>query len=160
MRKKQFSDFSFQIFFGFWVKYLSDFRPKNFKKLSKLPSACPQEQLVALNILKNFESLRIFCRNLRHGSQNSIYVSRVKIAEETVFLFFFRIFWDFDWKFSDSWPKNLKNLWKLTSACPQEQLVAVKFFKKFWTVFDFLQKPLVWFSKFYLRVQSKNCGKK
>ena len=80
MRKKQFSDFSFQIFFGFWAKNLSDFRPKNFKKLSKLPSACPQEQFVALN-----------------------------------------------------------------------------FFKKFWTVLDSLQKLLAWFSKFYLRVQSKNC---
>ena len=33
------------------------------------------------------------------------------------------------------------------------------FFKNFWTVFDFLQKPLWWFSKFYLRVQSKNCGR-
>ena len=32
-----------------------------------------------------------------------------------------------------------------------------KFLKKFWTVLDFLQKPLAWFSKFYLRVQSKNC---
>ena len=33
------------------------------------------------------------------------------------------------------------------------------FCKKFWLVFDFLQKPLWWFSKFYLHVQSKNCGR-
>ena len=116
MRKKQFSDFSFQIFFGFWVKYLSDFRPKNFKKLSKLPSACPQEQLVALNILKNFESLRIFCRNLRHGSQNSIYVSRVKIAEETVFLFFFQNFLGFWLKIFRLLAKKLKKFVK-TNFC-------------------------------------------
>ena len=50
LRKKQFSYFSFQIFFGFWAKNFSDFRPKNFKKLSKLPSACPKEQFVARNI--------------------------------------------------------------------------------------------------------------
>ena len=61
--------------------------------------------------------------------------------------------------FSDFWPKNFKNLWKLTSACPQEQLVALNFFQKFWTVFDFLQKPLAWFSKISLRVQSKICGR-
>ena len=52
-----------------------------------------------------------------------------------------------------------KNLWKLTSACPEEQLLALNFIKKFWTVLDFLQKPLAWFSKFYLRVQSKICGR-
>ena len=82
MRKKQFSDFSFQIFFGFWAKIFSDVWRKIFKKLSKLPSACPEEQFV-------------------------------------------------DWNFS----------------------------LKFWIVLDFLQKPLAWFSNFYLRVQSKNCGK-
>ena len=91
MRKKQFSYFSFQNFFGFWVKNFSDFRPKYFKKLSKLPSTCPEEQFVAWIFLGS-ESFWIFCRNLRHGSQNSIYVSRVKIAEETVFLFFFSEF--------------------------------------------------------------------
>ena len=34
------------------------------------------------------------------------------------------------------------------------------FFNKFWIVSDFLQKPLAWFSKVNIRVQSKNCGKK
>ena len=37
--------------------------------------------------------------------------------------------------------------------------MASKFFKKFWTVLDFLQKPLAWFSIFYLHVQSENCGR-
>ena len=50
-------------------------------------------------------------------------------------------------------------MWKIPSACPQEQLVASTFFKKFWTVLDFLQNPLAWFSIFYLHVQSKNCGR-
>ena len=61
--------------------------------------------------------------------------------------------------FSDFWPKNFKKLWKLASACPEEQLVALKVFKKFWTVLEYQQKPLAWFSKFNLRVQSKNCGR-
>ena len=91
MRKKQFSDFSFQsFFFGFWARFFSDFGRKIFKKLSKLPSAWPEEQFVAWNFFfKSFESFWNFCRNLWHGSQVSIYVSRVKFAEEKVFFSFF-----------------------------------------------------------------------
>ena len=143
MRKEQFSYFSFQIFFGFWAKIFSDFWRKLFKKLSKLPSACPEEQFVAWNIFKSFESFWILCRNLWHGSKISIYVSRVKIAEETVFLIFhFRFFFGF-WanNFSDFRPKNFKKLSKLPSTCPEEQFVAWNIFLKFWIVLDFLQKP-------------------
>ena len=61
--------------------------------------------------------------------------------------------------FSDFWPKNFENLSKLTSTCPEEQFVAWIFFFKFWIVSDFLQKLLACFSKFHLRVQSKNCGR-
>ena len=80
-------------------------------------------------------------------------------GKNSFFLFFFsEIFRILSKILSDFWPKNFKNLWKITSACPQEQLVALYFFK-FWTVLDSLQKPLAWFSKFYLRVQSKVCGR-
>ena len=110
---------------------------------------------------KSFESFWIFCRHLRHGSQNSIYVSRVKIALENFFYFYFQNFFGFwaknFWHFR---PKIFKKLSKLPSACPQEQLVALYLFKKFWTVLDFLQKPLARFSKFYLRVERKICGRK
>ena len=84
-----FSDFERTIF--------QTFGQKSSKKLSKLPSACPEEQFVAWNIFKSFESFWIFCRNLWHGSQIFIYMSRVKIAEETVFWFFFADFFsDFE----------------------------------------------------------------
>ena len=82
------------------------------------------------------------------------------MREKSLFLFsfqnFFRILSE---NFSDFWPKNFKKMWKLPSACPEEQFVAWTFFLKFWIVSDFLQKPLAWFSKVYLRVQSKNCGR-
>ena len=82
-----------------------------------------------------------------------------KCGENSLFLFSFQNFFsDFERKFSDFWPKNVKNLSKLLSTCPEGQFVA-GFFLKFWIVSDFLQKPLAWFSKFFLRVQSKNCGK-
>ena len=158
MWKKQFFSFCFQNFFDFWAKFFSDFRRKIFKKLSKLPSACPQEQLVALNFLKSFEPFWIFYRNFWHGSQNSIYVSRVKIALETVFLFFFSDFFRIlsEKSFRHS-VKKLQKVVKTTFCVSTGTTCGFKFFKKFWTVLDFLQKLLAWFSKFYLRVQSKNC---
>ena len=135
--------FFFSYFFRSLSKRLSDFRPKNFKKLSKLPSAYADEQILAWEFfLKCFEPFWIFCRNLWHGSQNSIYVSRVKIAEEMVFFCFsfqnfFRIL---SKNFSDFWPKNFKKLTKLPSACSDEQFLAWNFFQKFWAVLDFLRK--------------------
>ena len=108
----------------------SDFWPKNFKMFSKLPSTCPEEQFAAF-FSKFFEPFWIFYRNLYDGSQKSIYVSRVKIAEEIVFfVFLFRIslgFWAKN--FSDFWPKNFKKFSKVPSACPEEQFVAWFFFK-------------------------------
>ena len=149
-----------EFFFGFWVKIFSDFRPKNFKKLSKLPSACPQEKLVALNFFKSFEPFWIFYRNLWHGSQNSIYVSRVKIALETVFLFFFSEFFsDFERKFFRPPAKNLQKVVKTTFCVSRGTICGLKHFLKFWIVLHFLQKPLAWFSNIYLRVQSENCGR-
>ena len=102
-----------------------------------------------------------FLQKLWHGSQISIYMSRVKIAEEIVFLVFFQNFLGIWAKnFSDFWSKNFKKLSKLPSACADEQFLAWIFFFKFWIFLDFLQKILAWFSKFYLRVQSKTCGRK
>ena len=158
--RNSFLIFLFRVFFGFWVKIFSDFRPKNFKKLSKLPSACPQEKLVALNFFKSFEPFWIFYRNLWHGSQNSIYVSRVKIALETVFLFFFSEFFsDFERKFFRPPAKNLQKVVKTTFCVSRGTICGLKHFLKFWIVLHFLQKPLAWFSNIYLRVQSKNCGR-
>ena len=90
--RNSFLIFLFRIFFGIWAKNFSDFWPKNFNKLSKLTSVCADDQFLAWRTFKSFEPFWNFCRNLCHGSRNSVYVSRVKIAEETVFLFFFSEF--------------------------------------------------------------------
>ena len=84
-----------------------------------------------------------------------------KNCGRNIFLvFLFRIFSDFQRKiFQTFGQKASEKLSKLPSACLEEQFVASKFFKKFWTVLDFLQKPLAWFSSFYIRVQSKICGR-
>ena len=146
----------FSEFFRIMSENNSDFWPKNFKNLSKLHSTCPEEEFVAF---LSFETFRIFCRNIWHGSQYSIYVSRVKIAEKTVFFCIFPEFFRILSKiFSDFRPNNIKKISKLPT-CPEEKFVTWNFFLKFWIVLDFLQKPSAWFSNFYLRVQSKNCEK-
>ena len=102
----------------------------------------------------------IFCRNLWHGSQNSIYVSRVKIAEELVFLFFISEFLrDLSKKKFRLLAKKLQEIVKTSFRVCRWTIFGLKFFQKFWTVLDFLQKPLAWFSNVHLRVQSKNCGR-
>ena len=124
--KNSFFLFFFSEIFRILSKILSDFWPKNFKNLWKITSACPQEQLVALYFFSSFEPFWILCRNLWHGSQNSIYVSRVKFAKEIFFVILpFWIFSDFERKFfSDFWPKNFKKSSKLPFACADEQFLA------------------------------------
>ena len=124
-------------------RYFSDFRPKSFKKFSKLPSTCVEEQFVAWIFLKSFESFWIFWRNLWHGSQNSIYVFRVKIAEELIFLFFFSEFFrSFSERLSDFRPKNFKKLSNLPSACADEQILAWEFFLKCFEPFWIFRRNL------------------
>ena len=102
----------------------------------------------------------IFCRNLRHGSQNSIQVSRVKIGEKKVFFCFLsRSFSIFEQMFFRLLAKKLQEFVKTTFYVSRGTICGLSFYFKFWNVSDFLQKHLAWFSKFYLRVQSKNCGK-
>ena len=83
------------------------------------------------------------------------------MRKKMFFLLSFQNFFDF-------WAKIFRTLGQKTSKSFQNYLLSVQrnslwlefFLVKFWIVSDFLQKLLAWFSKFYLRVQSKNCGKK
>ena len=149
----------FSEFFRFLSENFSDFCP-NLQKVVKTTFFVSRGTICGLNLFSSFESLPIFCRNHWHGSQISIYLSRVKIAEGTVFWFFFSDFFRIlREKFFRLSARKLQKLSKLPSTCPEEQFVAWNFFLKFWIVFDFLQKPSAWFSNFYPRVQSKNCGR-
>ena len=154
-------------FLPFW--FCSDFERKIFQTFGQKTSWICQNYLLRVHsnnlwleiFFLSFESFRIFCRNLWHGS-SKIYpsVQSKNCGLNRFFVFLFRFFFEFWAKnFLDFRPKNFKKLWKLNSACPQEQLEALNFFKKIWTVLNFLQKPLAWFSKIYLRVQSKICGR-
>ena len=123
---------------------------------------CAEEQILAWNFFQKFWTVLDFLQKplawfsnfyLRNESKN--------FGRNTFFYLLFRVFFGFWAKiFSDFWPKNFKKFSKLPSNCPEVQFVAWNLFLKIWIVLDFLQKPLGWFAKFYLRVQSKNCGGK
>ena len=159
--RNRFLNFSFQKFFQFWAKHFQLFGRKNFKKLSKLPSACSNEQFLAWNFFQKFWTVLDFLQKPLAWFSN-IYL-RVQIKNSGRIIFFillFRVFFGFWAKiFPDFWPENFKKLSKLPSACSDEQFLDWNFFQKFWTILDFLQKTLQWFSDIYLRVQSKNSGR-
>ena len=129
LRKKQFFLLFFSEFFLILSEIFSDFWPKNFKMFSKLPSTCPEEQFAAF-FSKSFELFWIFYRNLYDGSQNSIYVSRVKFAEETVFFtFLFRILSDFERNFFRVLAKKLQEVVKTTFCVSRGTICDLIFFK-------------------------------
>ena len=123
--RKKFFYSSFLNFLGFWAKTFSDFRPKKFKKLSKLPSACPEEQFVAWNFFKFWINSDFLQKPLAWFSKFYLRVQSKKCGKNSFFLFSFQSFFEFWAKtFSDLWPKNVKNLSKLSYTSPEEQFVA------------------------------------
>ena len=132
MRKKEFACFSFQNFFSdFERKFFQTFGEKSSKSCQNYLPHDQRNNLFVEIFFKSFESFWIFCRNLWHCSQVSIYVSRVKFWGRKSFFFLssfpkFPGFWAKI--FSDFWPKNVKNLSKLPSTRPEEQFVAWNIF--------------------------------
>ena len=153
-------------FLIFLFRFCSDFERKIFQTFGQKTSKSCQNYLLRVHrnnlwlqiFLKSCEPFWIFYRNFWHGFQNSLYVSRVKIALETFFLFlfsdFFRILSETSFRLS---AKKLQKVVKTTFCVSTGTTCGFKFLRKFWTFLDFLQKLLAWFSKFYLRVQSKKC---
>ena len=132
--EKVFFHSSFLNFSGFWAKIFSDFWPKNVKNLSKLPSTRLRGTICGLKyFFESFKSFWIFCRNLWNGSQVSIYVSRVKFAEETVFWFFFSDFFsDFEQKFCQTFgEKTSKSCQNYLLRDQRNNLWLEIFFKSF-----------------------------
>ena len=151
----------FSDFFRILSKNFSDLWPKNFKKLSKLPSACADEQFLAWRNFQKFWTVMVFLQKPLAWFSEFYLSVQSKISGRNSFLnFSFQKFFQFRAKYFQTFvQKNFKKLSNLPSACSDEQFLAWNFFQKFWTILDFLQKPLAWFSNFYLRVQSKNSGR-
>ena len=147
-----FSDFE-RNFFRFLAKKLQEVIKTTFR-------VCGWTNFGLEIFSKCFEPFWIFCRNLWHGSQNSIYVSRVKIAEEIVFFnFLFRIFFEFWAKIFRLLDRKLQEVDKTTLCVFRRTIFGLKFFSKVLSRFGFSSENLAWFSNFYLRVQRKKFRK-
>ena len=158
--RNSFLIFLFGFFFGFWEKSSSDFRPKNFKKLSKLPSTCPEEQFVAWNFFLKFWTVLDFLPKPSAWFSNFyIRVQSKKFGRNSFLIFLFRIFSDFERNFFQTFGEKSSKSCQNYILRVQRNNLWLEFFFKVWIVSDFMQKPLAGFSKFYLRVQIKNCGK-
>ena len=157
--RNSFFCFPFQKFFEFWAKYFQTMA-KKLQKFVKTTFYVSRGTICGLNFFR-FRIVLDFLQKPSAWFPNFyIRVQSKNCGRNSFLIFLFRIFFGFWVKnFSDFRPKNFKKLSKLPSARPEEHFLTLIFFKKFWTVLDFLQKPLVWFSKIYLSVQSKNCGK-
>ena len=81
------------------------------------------------------------------------------MRKKQFFCFIFRVFSNYERKFFRLLTKKLQEFVKTTFYVSRGTICGLIFYFKFWNVSDFLQKHLAWFSKFYLRVQSKNCGR-
>ena len=135
------------------------FWPKNFKKFSKLPSTCPEEQFVAWIFFYFWTVLDFLQKPLAWFSNFYLRFQSKNSWRNNFFNLLFRVSSDFERKiFQTSGRKTLRSFQNYFLRVQRNSLWLDFFFFKFWIVLDFLQKPLAWFSKFYLRVQSKNCG--
>ena len=124
------------VFFRFLFRLFSTFERKFFRLLAKSSKSCEnyllrvQRNNLWLEIFfGSFDSFWIFCRNLWHGSQISIYVPRVKIAEETVFWFFFSEFFRLlSENFLRLSAKNLQKVVKTTFCVSRGSICGLKYF--------------------------------
>ena len=97
------------------------FSAKKLQEVVKTNLCLFRRTIFGLKIFsKNFEPIWIFCRKLWHGSQTSIFVSRVKIPGEIIFLFFFSEF------FSDFERKVFQTSGQKTSRSFQNYILSVQ----------------------------------
>ena len=137
MRKKQFSDFSFRNFFRILREKFFRLSAKKLQKVVKSAFYVSRGTICGLNFFLKFESFPILCRNHWHGSQNSIYESRLKIAEKTAFFVFFSEFFRFlSENFSDFWP-NLQKVLKTTFLVSRGTICGLKYNLKVLNRFGF-----------------------
>ena len=154
------------IFFSEIFRILSEkfFRlsAKKLQEVFKTTFYVSRRNVCGLKFFLQFWNVLVFLQNpLAWFSNFYLRVQSKNSGRNNFLILLFGVFFGF-WEkhFSDFRRKNFKKLSNLPSARPEEQFVAWNFFLKFWTVLDFLQNSLAWFSNFYLRVQIKYSERK
>ena len=142
MRKNEFFFcFSSQNFFDFCAKIFQTFGQKSSRSCQHYLLRVQTNNFWLEETFKSFEPFWIFCRNLWHGSQNFIYVARVKFAEGTFFsTVLFRISSNFHRNIFRLLAKKLQEVVKTTFPCADEQVLAWKVFFKILNRFGFSEE--------------------
>ena len=161
MRKKEFSYFSFQNFF-------SDFARKSFQTFGQNPQEVVTTNFCVSRLtiwglkffLKFWIVLHFLQKPLAWSSKFYLRVQSKICGRNSYFLFFFSVFFRILAIYFATFVLKTSKVFKTFFCVSRGTICAFKFFLKLWTVMDFLQKPLAWFSSFYGRVQSKICGRK
>ena len=99
MRENSLFLFSFQNFFRILREKFSNFRPKSFKKFSKLSSTCPGEQFVAWNFFLKFWIVLDFLQKPSAWFSKFYPSVQSKKCRISFFCFSFQIFFVFWAKF-------------------------------------------------------------
>ena len=118
---------SFLNFFGFWAKIFRLLAKKR-QEFVKTTFYVSRGTVCGLIFLKFWIVSDFLQKPLAWFSKFFLRVQKKKLRKKVFFVFFSEIFRFLSENFSDFWPKNFKNLWKLPSVCPQEQLETLKFF--------------------------------
>ena len=149
----------FRIFSDFERKIFQTFGQKTSRNCKNLPSAWADEQFLALKNFQKFWTVLDFLQKpLARFSNFHLRVQSKNSGRNKFFILLFRIFSDFERNFFRLLAKKLQEVVKTTFYVSRRTVCGLNFLKS-WTVLDFVQKPLAWFSRFYLGVQSKNCGR-
>ena len=115
MPKKKFFFAFFPELFRFLSKNFSDFGPKNFKKFSKQPSKCPEEQFVAWIFFVKFWIVSDFLQKLLVWfSKIYLRVQSENCGKKVFFCFLSRFFSIFEQKFFRLLAKKLQKVFKTT----------------------------------------------
>ena len=137
MRKKWFFLFFFsEFFFEFWAKFFQTFGQETSRSCQKYLLRVQTNNFWLEETFKSLEPFCFFCRNLWNGSQNSIYVSRVKSTEGSFFNISFQ-------NFSQFWAKYFQTFGQKTSRSCQNYPLRVQT-NNFWLEFFFKSFEPFW----------------
>ena len=123
-------------FFCFLFRIFSIFERKFFRLLAKSSKGCENYLLRVhrnkfwhQSFSKSFKPFWILYRNLWHGSQISIYMSRVQIAEEIVFfIFLLRVFLETQRKIFQTFGQKTSKVFKTIFCVSRWTICAFEFF--------------------------------
>ena len=159
LRKKYFFYSSFLIFFRILSEKLFRVLAKRLQEFVKTTFYVSRGTICGLIFFKFWKVSDFLQKHLAWLTKFYLRVQSKNCGKKPFFCSLSRIFSDFEQKLFRVLAKKLQEFVKTTFYVSRGTICGLIFFK-FWNVSDFLQKHLAWLTKFYPRVQSKNCGKK